>query len=941
MNFIESILQQKSINTEQSILMGQWEFDKKSIPEALKAISGVFPHYSLHDESHSITILNNIVKMVGEEVIRRLTCSDLWMLLECAYGHDLGMIITSLRIERALEGDEFIKYFMRISADMNHPCYEYTTHFYLKEGKLYQKDEQFKVNIFDSIRFLLSDFFRSKHAGQSKKVLEDPYEEIGLKSPRSVIPQRLFYVIGEICKAHGQDFSFVMGLPKEEDGIGREECHPRFIACLLRLGDLLDIDNNRFSEALLKTIKQMPADSMLHYEKHKAISHVNINRRCIEIEANCNSPKVAQVTQDWFDWISDEFKAQTLKWNRIVPLGLRCYLPTLERLQTNIRGYESVVGSKKNKFTIETAKALELLQGKDLYKNPFDAIRELLQNAVDSTLIRIYLEATNNGIVFDGINQEFLNFAKKYEITISLVEKKNGDYEVIITDKGVGLKKDQLTYLVNTGSSSKDIEKRLLIEKMPEWMRPSGIFGIGFQSIFLITDKVELWGKDFFEDARMSIEMYSPNGPMRGDIYLKKVKENFPVGLSLKFTINKNVKNKSSRDIFNAIPTGMELTMVESKIREYACSSVVPITIIRSTDKAGDKLNRLNYVFFDKKTNVELGFEESSFGFEKQSGLSVYYRNAKISGGVSGMMFLSPRVNIHAGNAKDFLVLNRDSFKDSKKVLELIKESIVDFINSEKFREFLELNKKNQNIGYMFSFFVTYFDMTDRIENKDILTDVMSFKVNANGNEKSFKEIVNTKRIQFSSVSESLLSLSGVPDDEIIIETNLIPIGIPNRINEIMQLLFKFAVKNHKRCYCKDKTQKLFFAGAIYIITNDENDNDIQLRMNDIINLLKGQSFRTYVNYIPGYEELKISAHEINPDIMGSFIGSTFDSYNLIEKIVNPFLRINDKTYDCRNDELYKYVSSQSGKSVEEVKEAYERFVDEAKSSGLVVEGGL
>ena len=78
MNTVERILQEKSLDSEQSILMGQWEFDKKNIPNALKAVAIVFPHFSLHDETHSLTILNNIVKMLGESVIRQLSCTDLW-----------------------------------------------------------------------------------------------------------------------------------------------------------------------------------------------------------------------------------------------------------------------------------------------------------------------------------------------------------------------------------------------------------------------------------------------------------------------------------------------------------------------------------------------------------------------------------------------------------------------------------------------------------------------------------------------------------------------------------------------------------------------------------------------------------------------------------------------------------------------------------------------
>ena len=73
MNFLEEQLQHKSLNTEQSILMGQWEFDKKNIPMALKAVSSIFPHYSLHDETHSLSILNVVA---GDRSVTRGRVSE-------------------------------------------------------------------------------------------------------------------------------------------------------------------------------------------------------------------------------------------------------------------------------------------------------------------------------------------------------------------------------------------------------------------------------------------------------------------------------------------------------------------------------------------------------------------------------------------------------------------------------------------------------------------------------------------------------------------------------------------------------------------------------------------------------------------------------------------------------------------------------------------------
>ena len=52
--------------------------------------------------------------------------------------------------------------------------------------------------------------------------------------------------------------------------------HPRFIAALLRIGDLLDMDNNRFDMKVLAYTGKLPATSLLHFEKHKALTNYSI-----------------------------------------------------------------------------------------------------------------------------------------------------------------------------------------------------------------------------------------------------------------------------------------------------------------------------------------------------------------------------------------------------------------------------------------------------------------------------------------------------------------------------------------------------------------------------------------------------------------------------------------------------------------------------------------
>lgn len=378
MTYIEEVLRRKTNGQENSILVGQWEYDKKLLPSALNAVALLFPHYSLHDESHSLTIIDNITRILGKDTIDKMTATDLWFILESAYSHDLGMIVTADTIEKSFANGDFKSFFEKVSSDSYSPIHKYAQHFRFKNDKIIVSSNANIVEIHDATKFLLSAFFRSKHGENSREIIIKPNETIAVSSPRAIIPQRLYSILGDICMIHSKGYNEVMKLPKVEVGLGLDEAHPRFIASLLRLGDVLDVDNPRFSETLLKTIKEIPEDSLLHKDKHLSISHLRIDTKKIEITAECSNPKIAQVTQEWFNLITDEFNTQSLKWNDIVPLGFDCHLPNINYLKINIDGYITTNDDFKQCFTIDTPRALELLQGKNFYPNKYDAIRELL-----------------------------------------------------------------------------------------------------------------------------------------------------------------------------------------------------------------------------------------------------------------------------------------------------------------------------------------------------------------------------------------------------------------------------------------------------------------------------------------------------------------------------------------------------------------------------------
>ena len=91
-------------------------------------------------------------------------------------------------------------------------------------------------------------------------------------------------------------------------------------------------------------------------------------------------------------------------------------------------------------------------------------------------------------------------------------------WDVEISDSGLGMDKSDLGFLCRTGSSGKNKAKQKLVESMPDWMKPSGIFGIGFQSVFLVTDSVKLSTKKYNSGDAYEMVLNNPSGSSDGSI---------------------------------------------------------------------------------------------------------------------------------------------------------------------------------------------------------------------------------------------------------------------------------------------------------------------------------------------------------------------------------------------------------------------------------------
>ena len=93
------------IDKDYELLYSIWGLNKKNLTQGLNLVSNTYPHYSKHDISHSMTIVNNIQCLLGEERIKRLGATDTFLILMACLTHDIGMILTYKVIEEDTENN--------------------------------------------------------------------------------------------------------------------------------------------------------------------------------------------------------------------------------------------------------------------------------------------------------------------------------------------------------------------------------------------------------------------------------------------------------------------------------------------------------------------------------------------------------------------------------------------------------------------------------------------------------------------------------------------------------------------------------------------------------------------------------------------------------------------------------------------------------------------
>jgi hypothetical protein len=380
------------------------------------------------------------------------------------------------------------------------------------------------------------------------------------------------------------------------------------------------------------------------------------------------------------------------------------------------------------------------LQGAGLYECKEQAMRELLQNAVDATLIRIWREHGEDckprpEIFIDRDSaprsEEVQNILSRYAIDVSIEKEKEKEEEqynywrITIADQGTGISRDDLKLMMQMGSSKKNHRKRAIIEKMPVWMKPSGIFGIGLHSVFLLTDEVLIETRSIDTGETLVIRLTNPtDAKERGNVYFqiitkpttielnspdsKKISREFKpwdfshYGCRLSFNYNpdKTISQRKEHDgIANLFKKHDGLIKDDLDNRQIInliefVSDFFKYGYISGSLKFDDKHQKIGNVnncntenkayYYDADKSIEL-IKIEPFSFDSIFGTTnFFYRGQRVQEKYYHSFFklISVSFNLLNDNADEILTINRNEFKENEKNDEALFKNTIEIFDS-------------------------------------------------------------------------------------------------------------------------------------------------------------------------------------------------------------------------------------------------------------------
>ena len=289
------------------------------------------------------------------------------------------------------------------------------------------------------------------------------------------------------------------------------EVDPLALACILRCADASHLDSRR-APAFLRAVRSPGVESMPHWIFQDKLQKPRIHDD--RLSYTSLSPFGRTESEAWWvchDALSTLHHELSAADNILSDSGRRRFsargvlgISDLEELSRNIRtdGWHPIDATIKATDVITLVRRLG---GAELYGNdPSIPIRELISNATDA------VRAKKSLLTASGVRPWEITG----DVTVSLSDDTDGTW-LHIHDTGLGMSKSVLTNaLLNFGTSYWDSpnSRRDLPGLISSGFRPTGQYGIGFFSVFMIGHSVHVISRRYDAAASETMVLEFANG---------------------------------------------------------------------------------------------------------------------------------------------------------------------------------------------------------------------------------------------------------------------------------------------------------------------------------------------------------------------------------------------------------------------------------------------
>jgi hypothetical protein len=450
----------------------------------LDRIRETFKQYTEHDLRHVCNIADLIYRFLPKQSSKkekiRLNGVELTFLWLAILLHDIGMFVSDVEKQETVNSPEYRSF-------LNH-----------NQDRVAAAQKARELGLELKARFIedaiLAEFYRLVHAERARTYIR---QKLNAAIPLKVQDVSLLEDVCDLCESHGWGVRESRDLRKPEQCVARLQTNRRvryhrvnlcYLACCLRLGDILDFDKSRTPLSVYDEIDFTEEESIKEWNKHLNVDGWQVDEGTVKFDVPCTHPAYFVAVHDFLNWIDEELRECRYLLDD-QPSGhgdkYALHLPhAVDRRQVRMSDKKYIAGGFR--FHLQYEEIMRLLMDKSLYPDRSLFLRELLQNSLDACRYQKALARET------GMSDKYIPRIQVWDCSHDLKDPK-----IIFQDNGIGMSQRHVeSFFLRVGKSfyrspEFNAERQRLADQGIH-LDACSQFGIGFLSCFLGGDLIEV-----------------------------------------------------------------------------------------------------------------------------------------------------------------------------------------------------------------------------------------------------------------------------------------------------------------------------------------------------------------------------------------------------------------------------------------------------------------